>query len=170
MPGDFSTALSHRVLVCDGAMGTLLHAGGVSLDRSLPELNLTRPELVQAIHRAYLDVGVDILQTNTFGANRLALARFGDDDRVAEINLAGAQIARQAALETGAEVWIAGSVGPASPVSRRGMVGATLLQDTLREQLQALAAGGVDLWLFETFGDLRELTAAIEIARKIAPL
>src|SRR5690242_2698348 len=88
--------LGSEVLVCDGAMGTMLHAGGVSLDRALPELNLSQPDLVQAIHRAYIEAGAQLIETNTFGASRYRLARHGFDDRVTEINRAGARVARAA--------------------------------------------------------------------------
>src|SRR6266498_6088295 len=81
--------LGTQVLVCDGAMGTMLHSGGVSLDRALPELNLSHPDLVRAIHRAYIGAGAQIIETNTFGASRFRLARHGVSERIAEINLAG---------------------------------------------------------------------------------
>src|SRR5215210_471259 len=81
--------LASQVLVCDGAMGTMLHAGGVSLDRSLPELNLSHTDLVRSIHRAYIAAGANVIETNTFGASRLRLARFGLADRAAELNRAG---------------------------------------------------------------------------------
>src|SRR5438270_250435 len=88
--------LASEVLVCDGAMGTMLHAGGVSLDRSLPELNVSHPDLVHSIHRAYIAAGADVIETNTFGASRLRLARFGLESRTAELNRAGVRLAREA--------------------------------------------------------------------------
>ncbi len=99
---------SGRVLVCDGAMGTMLHAAGAALDRSLPELNLSDPGLVATIHDSYLTAGVDIIQANTFGANRLWLADHGFPDKVAEINRAGARLARAAAERSGRNVLVAG--------------------------------------------------------------
>jgi methionine synthase I (cobalamin-dependent) len=96
--GDTAQLLSSgRVLVCDGAMGTMLHAAGAALDRSLPELNLSDPGLVATIHDSYLTAGADIIQANTFGANRLWLADHGFPDKVAEINRAGVRLARSAA-------------------------------------------------------------------------
>ena len=92
-----------RVLVCDGAMGTMLHAAGAALDRSLPELNLSDPGLVATIHDSYLSAGADIIQANTFGANRLWLADHGFPDKVAEINRAGVRLARAAADRSGRE-------------------------------------------------------------------
>ena len=102
-----------QMVICDGAMGTMLHAAGVSLDRSLPELNLSRPSLVRDLHAAYASAGAQILQTNTFGANRLRLAGAGLEDSVSEINIAGARLAREAAQQAGHPVLVAGSVGPA---------------------------------------------------------
>src|SRR5215831_6732083 len=93
---DVRQLLATKVLVCDGAMGTMLHAGGVSLDRSLPELNLSHPDLVRSIHRAYIAAGADIIETNTFGASRLRLARYGLADQAPELNRAGARLAREA--------------------------------------------------------------------------
>src|SRR5256714_2722495 len=95
------TRLANDVLVCDGAMGTMLHAGGVSLDRSLPELNISHPDLVRAIHRAYIAAGAQIVETNTFGASRFRLARHGVGERIAEINLAGVRLAREACEQAG---------------------------------------------------------------------
>src|SRR5260221_1868299 len=96
---DVRERLASQVLVCDGAMGTMLHAGGVSLDRSLPELNVSHPDLVRSIHRAYIGVGANVIETNTFGAGRLRLARFGLADRAAELNRAGVRVAREAQLQ-----------------------------------------------------------------------
>src|SRR5437867_12719866 len=93
--------LATQVLVCDGAMGTMLHAGGVSLDRSLPELNVSHPDLVRAIHRAYIAAGAQVIETNTFGASRFRLARHGLDERITEINLQGVRLAREACDQAG---------------------------------------------------------------------
>src|SRR6202158_32559 len=93
---DVRERLSTQVLVCDGAMGTMLHAGGVSLDRSLPELNVSHADLVRSIHRAYIAAGSDVIETNACGASRLRLARFGLEARPAELNRAGARLAREA--------------------------------------------------------------------------
>jgi homocysteine S-methyltransferase len=150
-------------------MGTMLQAAGVSLDLSLPELSVTRPELVKAIHGAYIAAGADIIETNTFGASRTRLARYGLESRVAEINLAGVRVARSAVAATDRTVLVAGSVGPATPPSSRGRVAHAVLRTDFREQIDALAQGGVDLILFETFGSVEELTEAIGAAHEIAP-
>lgn len=155
--------LASQVVVCDGAMGTMLHTAGVPLDRSLPELNLSRPALVRDLHAAYVSAGARILQTNTFGANRLRLAAAGLEDSVSEINIAGARLAREAVQRAGHPVLIAGSVGPAvsAPAVRR--VPPTARVDTLREQIAALG-DWVDLLILETFGDLTSLVQAVEVA------
>ena len=130
--------LAGQVVVCDGAMGTMLHTAGVPLDRSLPELNLSRPALVRDLHAAYVSAGARILQTNTFGANRLRLAAAGLEASVSEINIAGARLAREAVQRAGHPVLVAGSVGPAvsAPAVRR--VPTIQRADTLREQIAAL--------------------------------
>lgn len=152
-----------QVVVCDGAMGTMLHAAGVPLDRSLPELNLSRPALVRDLHSAYVSAGARILQTNTFGANRLRLSGSALEASVSEINIAGARLAREAAQRAGHPVLVAGSVGPAvsAPAVRR--VPASARAETLREQIAALC-NWVDLLILETFGDLESLIEAVEVA------
>ena len=155
-----------RVLVCDGAMGTMLHAAGAALDRSLPELNLSDPLLVSTIHESYLSAGADIIQTNTFGANRLWLGDHGFPDKVEEINRAGVRIARAAQERCDRDVLVAGSVSPAVTALQRRRVGAAERTEVLREQIQALVpngdrASGVDILILETFGYLDELVEAV---------
>jgi homocysteine S-methyltransferase len=170
-----SDALSgQRVLVCDGAMGTLLHAAGAALDRSLPELNLSDPGLVTTLHDSYLDAGADIIQTNTFGANRLWLGDHGFPDKVEEINRGGVRIARAAAngaAAAGRAVLVAGSVSPAVTALQRRRVGAADRLEVLREQITALVAdGGVDLLILETFGYLDELAEAVSVAASVTDI
>jgi methionine synthase I (cobalamin-dependent)/5,10-methylenetetrahydrofolate reductase len=160
-----------RVLVGDGAMGTMLHAAGSALDRSLPELNLSDPGLVATIHDSYLIAGVDIIQANTFGANRLWLADHGFPDKVAEINQAGVRLARAAADRSGRPVLVAGSVSPAVTAPQRRRVGAAERMEVLREQIGALVAdGGADLLILETFGYLDELVEAVSVAASVTSL
>src|ERR1700728_4310084 len=160
-----------RVLVCDGAMGTMLHAAGAALDRSLPELNLSDPGLVATIHDSYLIAGADIIQANTFGANRLWLADHGFPDKVAEINRAGVRLARSAAERAGRSVLVAGSVSPAVTAQQRRRVGAAERMEVLREQILALVAdGAADLLILETFGYLDELVEAISLAASVTSL
>jgi methionine synthase I (cobalamin-dependent)/5,10-methylenetetrahydrofolate reductase len=155
--------LESKILVCDGAMGTMLHAAGNSLDQALPALNLSNPALVRTIHDSYISAGVDVIQTNTFGASRLRLAEHGFADRVEDINRAGVRIARQA-VPSGSGVLVAGSVSPAVTVQQRRRMSPQERIDALREQIKVLAGAGVDLILLETFGYLEEFVEAIEVA------
>jgi len=184
-PATFLTG--QRVLVCDGAMGTMLHAAGAALDRSLPELNLSEPGLVSTIHESYLSAGADIIQTNTFGANRLWLGDHGFPDKVDEINRAGVRIARAAQDRCDRDVLVAGSVSPAVTALQRRRVGSAERLEVIREQIAALlprggtllpgdtpgpdgpgtprgAGQGVDILILETFGYLDELVEAIGVA------
>ncbi len=153
------------VLVCDGAMGTMLHAAGAALDRSLPELNLSDPGLVAMIHESYLSAGADIIQANTFGANRLWLGDHGFPDKVDEINRAGVRIARAAQDQCDRAVLVAGSVSPAVTARQRRQIGSAERAEVIGEQIRALLAGpGVDLLILETFGYLDELVEAVGVA------
>lgn len=167
---DFQTRLGERVLVCDGAMGTMLHAAGNSLDRALPELNLSDPDLVRTVHDSYIDAGVDVVQTNTFGANRLRLAEHGHAEKVRDINAAGVALARQAREAAEREVFVAGSISPAVTVHQRRRTKPGERAAAIREQADALADGGADLLLLETFGYLDELAEAVEVAHAACEL
>jgi homocysteine S-methyltransferase len=115
MPGFFEI-FGDRPVIADGAMGTVLSARGIPISRCYDELNLTDPALIQSVHEDYLQAGAEILETNTFGANRFRLARHGLAGKVAEINAAGVRIARQAVehlrQRQGGDAWVAGAVGP----------------------------------------------------------
>ncbi len=165
---DLMTALSQRVLICDGAMGTMLHAAGNSLDRALPELNLSNAGLVSTVHESYLSAGADMILTNTFGANRLRLADQGFAELVREINLAGVRIAARARDGADRQVFMAGSVAPAVTASQRRRVARAQRVEAIREQVEALAEGGVDVLILETFGYLEELAEAIAVAIEIS--
>jgi homocysteine S-methyltransferase len=167
---DLVTSLSQRVLICDGAMGTMLHAAGNSLDRALPELNLSNAGLVSTIHESYLSAGADMILTNTFGANRLRLADQGFGDMVREINLAGARIAGRAREGAGRQVFVAGSLSPAVTASQRRRVAQAERDAAIREQVEALAEGGVDALILETFGYLDELAEAVTVAAEVSGL
>jgi methionine synthase / methylenetetrahydrofolate reductase (NADH) len=166
----FTDALGRRLIVCDGAMGTMLHAAGCALDRALPEVSLSDPKLVAAIHESYISAGADVIQTNTFGANRLWLAGHGYPDQVEEINRAAVGIAREMSERSGREVFVAGSVSPAVTARQRRQVGAAERQDVIAEQIRSLAAAGVDLIILETFGYLDELAEAVTAASGVCDL
>jgi homocysteine S-methyltransferase len=164
----FSEALEQRVLVCDGAMGTMLYSKGVFINKSFDALNLTRPDLVEEVHQEYVRAGADLVETNTFGANRIKLGSFGLADSLAAINTEGARIARRAA---GARAYVAGSIGPLGiRIEPWGKTGVEEAREYFREQARALLEGGVDLFVLETFRDLNEIGAAIDAVRSISDL
>jgi homocysteine S-methyltransferase len=164
----FVDALAARVLVCDGAMGTMLYARGVFVNKSFDALNLADPELVGGVHREYVRAGADVLESNTFGANRVKLAAFGLAEQLHAINVAGVRIARQAARD---HVYVAGAMGPLGiRIEPWGKIGVDEAQAHFREQAEALLAGGVDLFVLETFRDLNEIGAAIEAVRSLSDL
>ncbi len=164
----FLDALRDGVLVCDGAMGTMLYARGVFLNRSFDELNLTQPDLVAGIHEEYVRAGADVLETNTFGANRIKLAAFGLADQVRAINLEGVRLARRAARD---RAYVAGAIGPLGiRVEPWGKLGLDEAEAVYREQVQALLEGGVDLFILETFRDLNEISAALAAVRGLSDL
>src|SRR3954469_7290347 len=161
-------ALRDRVLVCDGAMGTMLYSRGVFINKSFDAMNLTQAALVEAVHQEYVLAGADIVETNTFGANRIKLASFGLADKLHDINVAGAQIARRAA---GDRAYVAGAIGPLGiRIEPWGKTGVDEAREYFREQAQALADGGVDLFILETFRDLNEIGAAIDAVRSLSDL
>jgi methionine synthase / methylenetetrahydrofolate reductase (NADH) len=164
----FLEALDQRVLVCDGAMGTMLYARGIFLNRSFDELNLTKSELVAEVHQAYVRAGADVIETNTFGANRIKLGAFGLAEQVHAINLQGAKIARHAARE---QVYVAGAIGPLGiRIEPWGKTGVDEAEEFFREQARALVEGGVDLFVLETFRDVNEIGAAIRAVRSVCDL
>src|SRR5919205_757178 len=164
----FLDALEERVLVCDGAMGTMLYAKGVFINKSFDALNITQPDLVAEVHQEYVRAGADIVETNTFGANRIKLGSFGLADRLHAINEQGARIARHAARE---QAYVAGSIGPLGiRIEPWGKTGVDEAREYFREQAEALAEGGVDLFILETFRDLNEIGAAIDAVRSVSGL
>ena len=159
--------MGDRVLLADGAMGTMIYESGVFVNRCFDELNLSNPKLIVDIHRRYLKSGADILETNTFGANRLKLEKFGLEGKVAEINRLGAEHALEAAAERNA--FALGSVGPLGrPIVGDKGISPEQAHDAFAEQVQALLEAGVDALLFETFAHLGEMAIALEAARELS--
>lgn len=162
---------AERPILADGAMGTMLHGRGVSLEACFDEINLSQPELVRQVHEEYIRAGAQLIETNTFGANAFKLAVHGLQDRVAEINLAALELARKASERTGHAVLLAGNVGPLGVrLAPFGRVGVEQARAAFSEQISALATGGVDAILIETHSDLYEAQAAIEAARQVTEL
>ncbi|MEW5718913.1 MAG: bifunctional homocysteine S-methyltransferase/methylenetetrahydrofolate reductase, partial [Chloroflexota bacterium] len=155
-------------ILADGAMGTLLYARGISFERCFDELNLSQPTLVQEIHRDYLRAGAELIETNTFGANRFKLARHGLENKAREINLRGVKIAREAREIAGANAFVLGSVGPLGQfVAPLGALAEADAHAAFREQIEALLEGGADALILETFSDLNELKIAIAAAHAV---
>lgn len=165
---DFRKLLADRIVVFDGATGTRLYDMGVFLNRCFDELNLSAPSLVEEVHRAYVAVGVDVIETNTFGANRPKLEKHGLGDQVAAVNRAGAEIARRIA---GEGVFVAGAIGPLGMrIEPWGPTSVDEAAAVFAEQARALVDGGVDLFSVETFYDLAEVEAAVAGIRRVSDL
>ncbi|MFD3584455.1 methionine synthase [Streptomyces sp. NPDC058683] len=176
-------ALATRVVVADGAMGTMLQAQDPTLDdfqqlEGCNEiLNLTRPDIVRSVHEAYFDAGVDCVETNTFGANYAAMAEYDIPERVYELSEAGARIARETAdgylARDGRQRWVLGSIGPGTKLPTLGHIGYTTIRDAFQQNAEGLIAGGADALIVETTQDLLQTKAAVigaHRAREIAGL
>ncbi|MGH9028369.1 MAG: homocysteine S-methyltransferase family protein, partial [Acidimicrobiales bacterium] len=170
-------AVRERVVIFDGAMGTNLQLadlgpddfGGPALEGCNEALVLSRPDVVAGVHSSFLDVGVDVIETNAFGAFSVVLAEYGLEDKVAEINLAAAGIARREAEKfstSGHPRWVAGNLGPGTRFPTLGQIPYEELRDAYEEQAKALLSGGVDLLVIETVFDLLEGKAAINAAKR----
>ncbi len=153
------------VIIADGGMGTQLYHRGAPLDAVFEYLNLIDAELVSQVHNDYVEAGAEMVETNTFGANGLRLSNFGLEGKCRQINLAGAELARKAAGESR---WVAGSVGPVvKPRGTNTELTEAELESMFSEQMEALAEGGVDCFLLETFGNVSDLQLALDVAHKI---
>jgi len=160
---EFREQLSRRVIVADGAMGTMLYSRGVFINRCFDELNVSQPDLVRQIHQDYVKAGAEILETNTFGANRARLSAFGVAEKLKAINQAGVRLAREAAGES---AFVAGAVGPLGVrIEPLGPTSFAEAREIFREQAAALIEAGADLLVLETFGNLDELREAVFAAR-----
>ncbi len=166
----FADIFASRPVLSDGAMGTVLYSRGVFINRCYDELNLSDPALILSVHEEYLQAGAEILETNTFGANRFRLSRHGLGGKVAEINAAGARIAREAANRLKGDTWVAGSLGPLGV--RLEPLGKTSLEEAraaFAEQIRALSEAGVDMLIIETMPALNEAHEALRAAQETAP-
>jgi methionine synthase / methylenetetrahydrofolate reductase (NADH) len=170
---EFRDLLAKGPLLLDGALGTMLHGKGISLEQSFDAVNLTDPALVAAIHREYIDAGADIIETNTFGANRYRLGEHDRAHQVTEINQAAVAIARRVIAGSYHDVLLAGSVGPLGvSLAPLGRISAKEAEEAFSEQIEALATAApavVDLLIIETISDIKEIAAAVSAARAVAP-
>lgn len=166
MKETFKEALSKRLLVCDGAVGTMFYSKGVTINRCYEELNLVQPDLVRELHRDYIKAGTDIIETNTFAANRYKLRQFGLDGQVAEINAAGLALAIE---EARGSVFVAASMGPLGvSVQPYGKLARSEAAEAFAEQCRVFVDGGADLIMLETFHDLVELETAVNAVRSVS--
>lgn len=164
MPSDLRQRLADGPVICDGAMGTMLYARGVYINRCYDEVTLTHPDLVGEVHRQYVQAGAEALETNTFGANPVKLARHGLEDRLEELNVRSVEIARAAA---GTAVHVLGAMGPLGlRIEPWGPTSRAEAKACFLRQARALVGAGVDGLLLETFGDLQEALAALDAARE----
>lgn len=165
---EFREKLQGRVIVADGAMGTMLYARGVFINRCFDELNVSAPAMVKEIHEEYVKAGAEILQTNTFGATRLRLANYGLADKVEAINRAGVRLAREAAGGR-PEVFVAGTIGPLGVhLEPLGPTSFAEAREAYREQAESLVDEGVDLIVLETISSVSEMREALGAAREMA--
>jgi methionine synthase I (cobalamin-dependent) len=161
----FLDRIEKRPVVCDGAMGTMLYSRGIALSYCYDELNASAPQLVKEVHLAYVKAGAEVLETNTFGANKFRLQKFGFGEKLRELNLAGARLAREVA---GDDLYVAGAVGPLGiPLEPLGVTSLEEARAAFREQITALLEGGVDLIIIETMMDLNEAHQALLAAREV---
>ncbi|MBL7135535.1 MAG: bifunctional homocysteine S-methyltransferase/methylenetetrahydrofolate reductase [Candidatus Marinimicrobia bacterium] len=166
--GEFLNYLKDNIVLFDGAIGTMLYSRGIYINRCFDELNLSRPELVKEIHNKYIRAGSEVIETNTFGANRFKLNAHGFDEEISSINYQGARIARE---EAGEDIWVAGSIGPLGiRIEPWGPTSVEEARDVFKEQAKALYDGGVDIFILETFYDLGEIQQAIIAVKEICDL
>ncbi len=171
MPDHFRERLQKGVILCDGAMGTLLFSRGVPYEHCFDEVNLSNPKLVQQIHQDYIQAGAEVIETNTFGANPVKLTAHGLEDKVRDINFRGAKIAREAREIVGKPVFVAGSIGPlGKPLEPIGKISKSDALNLFRQQAEGLLEGGVDLFMIETMVNLEEMIQAIAAVKQISQL
>ena len=157
--------MRENVLLCDGASGTMYYSKGVYINSCFDELNLVNPDLVSDVHNEYIRAGVDLIETNTFGANRFKLKKFGLEDKVADINRAGARLAQEAA---GQDVFIAGSIGPLGlKIEPWGPTSVEEAREAFRQQAGALNECGIEIFILETFADINEIHQAIQAVQDL---
>ena len=166
---DFIQAIAdEHIYLFDGAMGTMLYSKGIFINKCYDELNLRSPEIVMEVHRQYVRAGAEVIETNTYGANRVKLRGFGIEDELRDINLHGARVAREAA---GDSVYVAGAIGPLGiRIEPYGPTALDEAREYFREQVTALRDGGVDVFVLETMSNIAEMEQAIAAVRDICTI
>ncbi len=165
---DFMKRLGTEVLIFDGGMGTMIYSRGVYINTCFEDLNLSNPKLVRSIHEEYIAAGADILESNTFGANRIKLSLYGLAEKTKEINRQGVEIAKKAAAGKG---YVAGAMGPmGQPIEPLGQISRVKAKEVYRESAEALLSSGPDLLLLETFENLQELALVLETIRELSDI
>jgi methionine synthase / methylenetetrahydrofolate reductase (NADH) len=163
---EFRNKLQSKIIITDGAMGTMLYAKGIFINRCFDELNLSAPQVVKEVHQEYVKAGAEVIESNTFGCNRIRLGAFGFAEKLIPIVNAGVRLAREAA---GERAFVAGAIGPlGAPIEPLGPLSFGEAREIFKEQADALVAAGIDLMILETFYDLSELREAIFAAREAA--
>ncbi len=171
MTNPFIERLRQGPIIGDGAMGTMLYSSGVPIESAFDVLNLSNPDLVASVHRAYIAAGAEIIETNSYGANRFKLEQLGLAGKVRQLNRVAAKIAREQREISGRSVFVAGSVGPTlQRLPPIGNASAEKVRNAFREQIEALLEGGVDLLTIETIPDTAEMHEAIAAARECSDL
>src|SRR5258706_2340827 len=169
MPAPFLDRLARGPLLADGAMGTVLNRHGVGFELCFDELNLSKPTLVESIHRDYLAAGAELIETNTFGCNRVRLAPHGFEDKVRLIARQGVRVARAAREIVGVTAFVAGSIGPlGKPLAPIGGITIADAEEMFQAVAEGLLEGGCDLFILETFQDLTEILAALRAVRRVS--
>jgi homocysteine S-methyltransferase len=167
----FLKSIRQSVLIADGGTGTLLHERGISFKNCFDQLCIADPEVVLSVHRDYINAGADVIETNSFGANPIRLKNFGFENKAIEINRRAASLARTAREEMGRDVYIAGSIGPTG--RRMIQIEHPMYDEMLsafKIQVEGLLEGGVDLFIVETFSDIKELKIAVDAVRSLSKL
>ncbi|MEI6916292.1 MAG: homocysteine S-methyltransferase family protein, partial [Armatimonadota bacterium] len=163
---NFKELLNDKVIVADGGMGTLLTVRGIAVTHPYDYANLTHPDDVRVIHAEYVAAGAELIETNTYGANRFKLGAYELEQRVAEINAAGVKLAREACA---GNALVAGAVGPVGkPLAPIGLIDPEEAEQAFREQIEALLNADVDVLMLETFADMAEMLIALKVAQSLS--
>lgn len=169
MPATLLERLARGPVLADGAMGTLLNQRGIGFEHCFDELNLSKPTLVESVHRDYLAAGAELIETNTFGVNALRLAAHGLEEKVRTIARQGVRIARAAREIVGVDALVAGSIGPlGKSLEPFGPVPVAEAEAAFQAAAEGLIEGGCDAFILETFQDLNEILAALRAVRRVS--